>query len=737
MVNREAELIINQAVNEAMRSGHGFVTIEHLLLAMIDADDIKRIINACGGCADKMRMSLEKFLSKYLAADTLAPDQVPKMTVAFRRVIQRAAMHAQRSSNGLLHEEAILVSILAETSSYAVYALRKQNVKKYNVVSYIAHNKPTSSSQSARQEQDKSLLSAYTIDMCKQAKQNKYDSLIGRKEEMESLMQVLCQQRKCNPIVIGEAGVGKTTLLEGFAHVLQDNAVPPRLQEASLFSLNIGAIIAGSRYRGDFEERFTAVLQAFSTHKTPILLIEDIHAVASMSIAGVSVDVLHMLKPFFLESKLKFIGITTFSNYRKSLENYQIIVNYFQKIEVGEPSRQQVIEILQGIKGRFEDFHHVRYSDESLGLVVDLSSRYLRDRHLPDKAVDVIDEVGASLSYRASGKGKRKRVTRDDVCKHIAKIAKIPVNKVSTQEQKILASLAADLKKLIFGQDRAIDTVCEMVLLSRSGLEARERPIGSFLFSGATGVGKTELAKQLSMVLGVEFARFDMSEYMEKHTVSRLIGAPPGYVGFEQGGLLTETINHTPHTVLLLDEIEKAHADLLNVLLQIMDYGFLTDAMGRRTDFRNVLLIMTTNVHATETSGETIGFGRADTEEKNMEAIKNFFSPEFRNRLDSVVFFSSLEKSSVGKIIDKFLHELATRLQAKGIKLKVTAAAKAHLSKIGYNQQHGARPLFRAIQDNIKKPLAKELLFNKKRLENSSVLTIGFSTQKHFSFNFN
>lgn len=740
MIGREAESIIKRAIAEAADAGHEFVTVEHLLLAMTKNRDIQKIISACGGSAEKMQEGLKNFLTQYLSKDNSPSSHPPKLTVAFRRVIQRAANHVHSSGNRTIHGDTILVSILGETSSYAVYALTKQNVRRYNVVSYISHGESSDSREKETDTDrdnisDRSPLAQYATDLCALARKGRFDPLIGRESELQRTMQVLCRRQKNNPLLVGNAGVGKTAVAEGLAQLVTTGKVPPRLQEASFYSLDMGLMVAGSRYRGDFEERFTDVLQELEKQKNPILFIDELHTVIGAGAAGSSsLDASHILKPVLSDSTIKFIGATTYKEYRQQIESNPAFARRFQKIEISEPTTIQVMKILRGVKDRYEKFHRVEYTDESLRAAIDLSDRYLRDKQLPDKAIDIIDEVGAAIALSPNGGRKVPKILRSHVQKAVADISKIPVARVSVQDKKNLSELDGKLKKVIFGQDQAIDTVCETVLLSRSGIEDHERPIGCFLFSGSTGVGKTELAKQLSKLMGIEFLRFDMSEYMEKHTVSRLIGAPPGYVGYDQGGLLTDAINRSPHAVVLLDEIEKAHADLQNVLLQVMDYGFLTDASGRKSDFRNTVLIMTTNIHATETGGDTIGFGRAGGDDKNLVAIKDFFSPEFRNRLDSVVFFRPLAKPMVVKIVDKFLQELASRLKSKRIQLDVTTAVKERLSEIGYNRLQGARPLHRVIQDRIKKPLAKELLFNK-TVEKSRYLTVDLE-HGDFTFSF-
>ena len=742
MISSEAELVINTAIKAATKAGHEFITIEHLLLVMIADRNIQKIISACGGSTEDMKTRLEEFLARHMPKDKLAKDQAARMTIAFRRVIQRAAGHTHRSGVSQVQTDAILVAMLSETSSHAVHVLHSNNIRRYDVVSFISHGKTTDESEWTKGQttprasaavSSRNPLALFTTDLCKAARSKRFDPLIGREKELQRTMQVLCRRRKNNPLYVGDAGVGKTAIAEGLAHLLVTRNVPSRLHKASLFALDLGLLLAGARYRGDFEERFTGVLKELERQPSPILFIDELHTIIGAGAAGSSVlDASHILKPLLTTSGLRIIGATTYSEYRQHVEHEAAFARRFQKIDIGEPSSDEVMQILQGLQTRYEEYHKVRYSKEALQAAVDLSVRYMQDRHLPDKAIDIIDEVGASLALKNS---KHKvRVQEKHVQKVVAAITKIPVENVTVQDQEALADLDERLQERIFGQDQAIAAVCETVLLSRSGLEDRERPVGCFLFSGATGVGKTELARQLSKSLGIEFIRFDMSEYMEKHMVSRLIGAPPGYVGFEQGGQLTDAISRTPHAVLLLDEIEKAHIDLHSVLLQVMDYGTLTDSSGRKSDFRNVILIMTTNVHAAEVMGDTIGFGRAGGDDKNAEAVKGHFTPEFRNRLDSVVFFNALGEEMVAKIVAKFLQELAKRLQERSLHLQVTDAAKQHLGKIGYNRNQGARPLYRAVQDHIKKPLAKELLFNKKA-KRSRHVTVDL-VEDRFAFDF-
>ena len=736
MIDQEAEVVINQAVRDAARLGHEYVTIEHLLLAMISNEKMKRTIEDCGGCAEEMQQSLKKFLAQYLTKNFLAPDQLPKMTVAFRRVIQRAAVQIQRSGNKILHGEAILVAMLSETSSFAVHALHKQNIKKNHIVSYLSHQDRQQGRRQGEEEHKQTGSSSlvFGIDMCKQVVDGDFEPLIGREEELQQLVRILSYRKKANPMLVGEAGVGKTSLVQGLASIIVKDKAPACLRNASLTSLDISAIVAGARYRGDFEERFSLILQGIEKKTQPILFIDDVQAIVSTGING-ALDASHILKSMLSSSKVKVIATTNFTAYRNHVENNPALSRRFHKLEIKEPSEEQTQEILLSIKEKYERFHGVRYHAPVLKLLVEMSARHLRTKNFPDKAIDVMDAVGAEVAC-SSPQAKRPKVIKlAHICSTISRMAKIPEERVTHQRRKQLLALEGNLKKLIFGQDEAITEVCETVLLSQSGLEQREKPIGSFMFSGSTGVGKTELAKQLSACLGIDFIRFDMSEYVEKHTISRLLGSPPGYVGYSQGGMLTDAVINTPHAVLLLDEIEKAHPSLLNILLQVMDYGFLTDASGRKANFQHIILIMTTNVYVGDEE-EAIGFKRteaADTGAKSHEAINEFFTAEFRNRLDGVIFFRPLEKSIMIKIVDKFLQELAIQLAKKDIKLKVSAAAKEQLCKLGYCQQQGARPLFRVVQNHLKKPLAKDIL--RKKNAATKELHIGIS-EGEFYFKF-
>lgn len=720
MLSHEVERIIKRALSTATHSGHEFVTTEHLMLSLMEEDHVRKIISACGGVVDKLEVGVEDYLARNMESEMVRNSRSPEMTVAFKRVIKRAAGQVYHNDgDDIVRGESLLLAILSEPASYSVYALQQQNIRRYDIANQISNGQSSSTTQSSsirsepRSSAKDDSLSLYTVDLCELARKGRFDPLVGRSLELKRVMQILARRGKNNPLLIGDAGVGKTAIAEGLAQAIISGEVPQHLKDADFFSLDVGLLIAGSRYRGDFEERLTSVVSALGKKKKPILFIDELHTVVGAGASsGGSLDASHILQPLLTEANVGVIGATTHKEYRQQIEGTPAFARRFQTVEVSEPTQTEVMNILRGIRGHYEKFHKVRYSEDALRSVIEFSNRHLTDKRLPDKAIDVIDEVGASVAF--AGK-ENATVLRSHVQQTIATIAKIPVNKVSKQDKRHLAKLEDTLKGVIFGQDRAIDTVCETVLLSRAGIGNSERPIGSFLFSGATGVGKTELAKQLGKVLAVEFIRFDMSEYMEKHTVSRLIGAPPGYVGYEEGGLLTDAVQRTPHAIVLLDEIEKAHVDLQNVLLQVMDYGMLTDSSGRKTNFRNTILIMTTNVHASESDGDSIGFGRSGDEDKNHEAVKGFFSPEFRNRLDNIIFFAPLGQQIMIKIVDKVLSELGSTLKEKRLQLTVSDQAKERLSQLGYDRQYGARPLNRVVQERLKKPLAKKILFDRGR----------------------
>lgn len=751
MISHDLEISLNLAVSEAARRGHEYVTIEHILFALLQNDSATRALRACGASIELTRSKLEDFFAEHIPGGILRPGQMPQPTVGFQRVIQRAAQHVRSAGKERIKGENILVSMFSERDSFAVYILQQQNVARFDVINYISHGiaklsdgttdtsprlpaetdddsdfEPGSStsgdeegeSRGARSKSVKDPLTAFAVNLNARAKEGRIDPLIGREEEVERCVQILCRRRKNNPLLVGDAGVGKTAIAEGLAWKIVQGDIPAPLKDTQIFALDMGALLAGTKFRGDFEQRMKGVLDSIKKRKNAVLFIDEIHTVIGAGqVSGGTMDAGNLLKPALSNGELRCIGSTTFKEFRQYFEGDAALSRRFQKIDVEEPSIENAVKILKGLRSKYEEHHNVKYSDDSLKSAVELSAKYLRDKKLPDKAIDVMDEVGASFALKGHSKEspKPKRITIDDVQAIIAKMARVPAEKVSNANRQELKDLGARLKGLVFGQNEAIDAVSEMIKMNRSGLGSPDKPIASFLFAGPTGVGKTEVAKQLALTLGIEFVRFDMSEYMERHAVSRLIGAPPGYVGFEQGGLLTEAINKTPHAVLLLDEIEKAHPDMQNILLQVFDHGTLTDNNGRKTDFRNTVIIMTTNAGARDLLQSNIGFARPShsAQEGEIQAIKDLFSPEFRNRLDGVITFKPLPRDIVLMVVDKFIDELNLRLAAKKVDLEVTDELRHWLAEKGYHVSYGARPLARTIQDNLKKPLADELLFGK------------------------
>lgn len=756
MISHELEVSLNLAVSEAARRGHEYVTVEHVLYALLFDTSAAEAIKACGGSIETARGDLEVFFTDHLQPNILKAGQIPQPTVGFQRVIQRAAQHVRSSGKDKILAANVLVAMYSEKDSFAAYFLQKQSIGRFDIVNFISHgiaktpeltpgaenipdklqistSKGEGQQSGQGQEDDdpdkeaprkspRDALAQFTVDLCAKAREGKIDPLVGREKEIERTVHVLCRRRKNNPLYVGEAGVGKTALAEGLALRLINNEVPEPLRGSTIYSLDMGAIIAGSRYRGDFEQRLKALLAGLKKIPKAILFIDEIHTVIGAgSVSGGALDASNLLKPALASGALRCIGSTTFKEFRAHFEADHALARRFQRIDVEEPSVDETVKILEGLKSRYEEFHDVKYTADSLRAAATMASRYMNDRQMPDKAIDVMDEAGVMVSFRNIGKKKKTTVSVDDVSQIVSKMARVPSQKVSVSDRDQLKTLGEDLRKVVFGQDAALEALASAIKLSRSGLGNDQKPIGSFLFTGPTGVGKTEAAKQLATVLGVEFLRFDMSEYMEKHAVSRLIGAPPGYVGFDQGGLLTDAINKAPHTVLLLDEIEKAHPDLQNILLQVMDHGTLTDANGRKADFRNAILIMTTNAGARELSQAGIGFmrkvgedlGGKRSERAETEAVKNFFSPEFRNRLDALINFAPLSREVVLLVVDKFVGELATKLLAKKVTMTLTEEARLWLAKHGYDPTYGARPLARLIQDKIKKNLADEVLFGK------------------------
>ena len=744
MIAQELEVSLHMAFVEARQQRHEFITVEHLLLALLDNPSASEVLRACAANLDDLRKSLTQFIKENTPTVGGTDEVDTQPTLGFQRVIQRAIMHVQSTGNGKKEVTGanVLVAIFGEKDSHAVYYLHQQGVTRLDVVNFIAHGikksdppEPTrssgesSSSSSSSSEGEKeegegkgSPLDQYTQNLNQQAREGRIDPLIGREHEVERVIQVLCRRRKNNPLLVGEAGVGKTAIAEGLAWRITQGDVPEVLSEATVYSLDMGALLAGTKYRGDFEQRLKAVLKQLKEQPHAVLFIDEIHTLIGAGAAsGGTLDASNLLKPALSSGQMKCIGATTFTEYRGIFEKDAALSRRFQKVDVVEPTVEQTIEILKGLKSRFEEHHGVKYDVGALQAAAELSAKYINDRHLPDKAIDVIDEAGAAQRVLPKNK-QRKKITRGEVEDIVAKIARIPPASVSSDDRSKLKSLDRDLKSVVFGQDAAIDALSGAIKMARSGLGKPDKPIGAFLFSGPTGVGKTEVAKQLAYILGIDLIRFDMSEYMERHAVSRLIGAPPGYVGFDQGGLLTEKIVKTPHCVLLLDEIEKAHPDIFNVLLQVMDHGTLTDNNGRKADFRNAIIVMTTNAGAETMQKATIGFTTQRESGDEMGDLKRMFTPEFRNRLDSIVSFRALDEEIILRVVDKFLLQLEGQLGEKKVEVTFTDALRKHLAKRGFDPLMGARPMQRLIQDTIRRALADELLFG--RLVDGGRLTV-------------
>ncbi len=727
MIAQELEVSLHMAFVEARQQRHEFITVEHLLLALIDNPSASEVLKACAANLDELRKNLDQFVRDNTPTVGGTDEVDTQPTLGFQRVIQRAIMHVQSSGSGKKEVTGanVLVAIFGEKDSHAVYYLHQQGVTRLDVVNFIAHGirkvdppEPTKSSDATPPEAEKeeveskaSPLEQYTQNLNQLAKEGKIDPLIGRDTEVERVIQVLCRRRKNNPLLVGEAGVGKTAIAEGLAWRITQGDVPEVLASAEVYALDMGALLAGTKYRGDFEQRLKAVIKQLKEQANSVLFIDEIHTLIGAGAAsGGTLDASNLLKPALSSGQLKCLGATTFTEYRGIFEKDAALSRRFQKVEVVEPSVEQTIEILKGLKSRFEEHHSVKYALGALQAAAELSAKYINDRHLPDKAIDVIDEAGAAQRILPKSKQK-KTITRAEVEDIVAKIARVPATSVSTDDRSKLKTLDRDLKSVVFGQDAAIDALASAIKMARSGLGKPDRPIGSFLFSGPTGVGKTEVAKQLAYVLGIDLIRFDMSEYMERHAVSRLIGAPPGYVGFDQGGLLTEAVSKKPHVVLLLDEIEKAHPDVFNILLQVMDHGTLTDNNGRKADFRNVMIIMTTNAGAETLQKSSIGFTNPRELGDEMADIKRMFTPEFRNRLDAIVGFKPLDEEVILRVVDKFLLQLEGQLSEKKVEVTFTDALRRHLAKRGFDPLMGARPMQRLIQDTIRRALADELLF--------------------------
>jgi ATP-dependent Clp protease ATP-binding subunit ClpA len=728
MLSPELETVIRHALDDATRRQHEFSGLEHLLLSLLDDEKSADVIRQCGGSLPRLREKLEKFLDDEIKAVTLEEDERAQPTLGFARVVQRAVNHVVGAGKAEAHGPNVLVAMFSEPESHAVHFLKEEGINRLDVVSFISHG--ISKLMPARQlpgagsgpsnnpaaedgeEPVKDPLEAFAVDLNARARAGQIDPLIGRRAEVERALHVLARRRKNNPLFIGDAGVGKTAIVEGLARRIEDGEAPEALKGVTIYALDMGSLVAGTRYRGDFEERFKAVLKAVEEKGNAIVFIDELHTIVGAGAAsGGAMDASNLIKPLLSAGRLRCIGTTTHKEFRGHIEKDRALARRFQPIEVAELSIPDTIKVLKGLRPKYEEFHKVTYSPKALRVAAELGDRYLADRKLPDKAIDLIDEAGAILKLRA-GKQPR-RVRARDIEAVVATMARIPPRRVESDDRERLKNLEAELKGRIFGQDKAVERLAQAIRMNRAGLGAPQRPIGSFLFAGPTGVGKTELAKQLSEVLGVNFLRFDMSEYMERHTVSRLIGAPPGYVGFDQGGLLTDAIHKTPHAVLLLDEIEKAHPDLFNILLQVMDHGSLTDNNGRQSDFRHVILIMTSNVGARDLSKRMPGFGSTERFGDTDEAFKRMFSPEFRNRLDAKIDFGPLDERTMDQIVEKFVKELATQLAERKVTITVTPAARTYLAKKGHDPLNGARPLGRVIQDEVKRPLTDELLFGR------------------------
>jgi len=744
MLSKDLEVTLNLAFRGARSKRHEYMTVEHLLLALLDNDSASSVLGACGGVINELRDELSNFVDETTPLIPASDEErETQPTLGFQRVLQRAVFHVQSSGKKEVTGANVLVAIFSEQESQAVYFLKKQGVARIDVVNYIAHgisksadetpNSISDPNQEAQEEDfsaegaSKRPLDAYTTNLNERAKQGRIDPLVGRDEEVLRTVQILCRRRKNNPLLVGEPGVGKTAIAEGLAKRIVDGEVPSAIEKSTVYSLDLGALLAGTKYRGDFEKRFKALLGELQTEEHAILFIDEVHTIIGAGAAsGGVMDASNLLKPMLASGEIKCIGSTTFQEYRGIFEKDRALARRFQKVDIVEPDVTDTFNILKGLKSRFEEHHGLKYSNKALLAAAELSAKYINDRQLPDKAIDVIDEVGAFQRLQPPSK-RKKIIGVTDVENIVAKMARIPAKSVSSNDKEVLRNLGRDLRLTVFGQDEAISALTNAVMLGRAGLGSPDTPIGSFLFAGPTGVGKTEVTRQLALVMGMKLVRFDMSEYMEHHTVSRLIGAPPGYVGFDQGGLLTEAVTKTPHCVLLLDEIEKAHPDVFNLLLQVMDHGTLTDNNGRKADFRNVILVMTTNAGAQTMSRSSIGFTEQDNSTDGKDAIDKLFSPEFRNRLDATIQFNSLDMNVVKGVVDKFLTELQCQLDDKKVQLDVDDSARDWLAKKGFDKAMGARPMSRLIQDMLKKPLAEEILFGE-LAENGGV--VHFSTCK-------
>jgi ATP-dependent Clp protease ATP-binding subunit ClpA len=754
--SQSLEAALHRALEYANERNHEYATLEHLLLALLDDRDAAAVMKACLVDFDALRKRITEFLDKELTKSLYVKGSTEAQpTTSFQRVVHRAVVHVQSSGRDEVTGANVLVAIFAERETHAAFFLQEQEMTRFEAVQYISHGiakRPGMSEpkhvrgvdddqngegREDGKKQPQDALNTYCINLNKKAKNGRIDPLIGREAEVLRTIQVLCRRQKNNPLFVGDPGVGKTAIAEGLARKIVNSDVPEVLKSSTIFALDMGALLAGTRYRGDFEERLKAVMKEIENYPGAILFIDEIHTVIGAgATSGGAMDASNLLKPALQSGTVRCIGSTTYKEYRQHFEKDRALVRRFQKIDIKEPTVEDSIEILKGLKPYFEEYHKLKYTNDAIKAAVELSAKYINDRKLPDKAIDVIDETGASQMLVPEGK-RKKKITVKEVEATVATMARIPPKTITKSDAEVLAAIDKDLKRLVFGQDKAIEALASSIKLSRAGLREPEKPIGCYLFSGPTGVGKTEVAKQLALLMGVELLRFDMSEYMEKHTVSRLIGAPPGYVGFDQGGLLTDGIDQHPHSVLLLDEIEKAHPDLFNILLQVMDHGKLTDHNGKKVDFRNVVLIMTTNAGAADLARAPIGFNRTKREGDDTEAINRMFTPEFRNRLDAVIAFAGLPPEIILKVVEKFVFQLEAQLADRGVTIELTEAAGKWLAETGYDEKFGARPLARVIQEHIKKPLADELLFGK--LEHGGtvrVLVAGEGEEKKLAFEY-
>ena len=736
MISNELEFYLNEAFLNAQNKHHEFVTLEHLLLSLLDMPEISEIIENCNGDISQLREQLKIFIDKNTPKIENNESQEIQTTLGFQRVLQRAVFQVQSSGQKEVKGKNVLVALFSEKQSQAAYLLSKQDITRLDIVSYISHGNDVK--QQYRIESDKTkekdtkentnFLSKYTVNLNQLVTENKNDLLIGREDELNRIIQVLSRRKKNNPLLVGDTGVGKTAIVEGLARLISENKAHESLSSTEILSLDMGSLLAGSKYRGDFEKRLKNIIEEIKEKSKAILFIDEIHTVIGAgAVSGSVMDASNILKPFLTNGDVCCIGSTTYSEYRKIFEKDHAFSRRFQKIDIDEPSTQDTIKIIEGIISKFESFHDVKYEQESIYASVELSEKYLNDRNFPDKAIDVIDEAGAHFKLQANKKNQT-TISRSNIEDVVALMAQIPSKNVSRSDRDIIKTLERDLKLVIFGQDKAIESLVSSIKISRSIISDDDKPIGSFLFSGPTGVGKTEISKQLSFLMGIDLIRIDMSEYMEKHSVSRLIGAPPGYVGYEQGGLLTDSVNQNPHSIVLLDEIEKAHPDIFNILLQIMDHGVLTDSNGRKIDFRNIMLIMTTNAGAEQMSRSSMGFTNQDHTKDSIYELEKIFSPEFRNRLDSVIEFSALDRYSINRVIDKLIIELEQKLEKDQITINLNKKAKSWIAEKGYDNKMGARPLSRISNKYIKKPLANELLYD--RLKKGGTVEVSVKKDK-------